>query len=121
MVTVPPVIPHLAISGTDDHDGTGSATLQAKDAGGGSLALRFRVRVWIADADFGAPAAKSDFAVTTGTVLRELTADADYEVISTSGGQVVMNIALGGAGTVYVMAEVDGRIYSSGAIAITSS
>ncbi len=114
-------LPCLVVTGADDGDGTGSATIQAKDAAGNDLAQRFRVRTWIANTDYGSPSAKTDFSVTTGTELAEVIADADYEVICDSGGQVVMNIDLGGAGTVYVLAEVDGRIYSSGAINITSS
>ena len=40
-------------------------------------------------------------------------------VLFDANGQVVMDIDAGGAKTVYVMAEIDGRIYSSGAINIT--
>lgn len=114
------LVPYLTVTGADDTDGTGTATIQVKDAAGNNLAQRFRVRTWISTADFGAPVARTDFSVTTGTQLREITANADYEVISDATGLVVMNIDEGGAGTVYVMAEINGRIYSSGAIAITS-
>ena len=113
-------IPNLNIVGADDGDGTGSAGIQARDAANNNLAGRFRVRTWIADSEFGAPSAKTDFSVTTGTQLREVTADTDYEAVSDATGLAVMNIDLGGAGTVYVMAEVDGRVYSSGAIGITT-
>ena len=114
------LMPYLALSGTDDADGTGTMDIQAKDAAGNNLAQRFRVRTWLSTSDYGAPAADTDFSVTTGTQLRELTADADYEAISDATGKVTMNIDLAADGTAYVMAEIDGRIYS-GSIAITGN
>ncbi len=114
------VIPCLTITGANDGDGTGSATIQVKDAAGNNLAQRFRVRTWIADAEYSEPDPQTDFSVTTGEQMRELEANADYEAISDATGLVIMNIDAGGAKTVYVMAEIDGRIYSSGAINITT-
>ena len=105
------LIPAITMLATDDEDGTGSVALQIEDAGGNALAGRFRVRVWIGTADYGAPVAQTDFSALTGTELREITADADYEVISDAAGVVEMNI-VAADGTYYVMAEVDGRIYS---------
>lgn len=105
-------VPYLAFSGTDDADGTGTMDIQAKDSGANDLAQRFLVRTWIADADFSEPDAQTDFSVTVGEEMRELEADADYEVICDATGLVTMNIDAGGAKTVYVMAEIDGRIYS---------
>lgn len=114
------LMPNILVTGADDADGTGTATIQVRDAGNNNLAQRFRVRAWISTSDFGAPVAATDFSVTTGTELDEKTADADYEVIGDATGAVVMNIDNGGAGSVYVMAEIDGRIYSSGEIVITA-
>jgi hypothetical protein len=113
-------IPGLTITGADDGDGTGSASIQAKDAAGDDLAERLKIHVWIADAEFSEPDAQTDFSVSAGEQLYETEADADYTVISDSNGTVNMNIDAGGAKTVYVMAEVGGRVYSSGAINITA-
>jgi hypothetical protein len=108
------------IDGTDDEDGTGSVSIQMTDPyTGDPLAGRARVRVWIGSAEFGAPVAQTDFSVVTGTQLRQITADADYEVISTGAGLVVMNI-VGADGSHYVHAEVNGRIYGQ-VVAITGN
>ena len=104
--------PQLAVTGADDADGTGSATIQLRDAAGEALAAVARIRVWISSADMGAPSAVTDFSVTTGTQLAERTADADYEVLTDETGLAIMNVDNGGAGTVYVMADVGGRIAS---------
>ena len=114
------VIPYITITGANDGDGTGSATIQVKDAAGNNLAQRFRLTTWIAETDFDTtPDAQTDFSVTTGTQKMEVTADAEYVVDTDATGLVVMNINAGGAKTVYIMAELDGRIYSSGAINVT--
>jgi len=113
-------VPQLDLSGTDDTDGTGTMTIQAQDAGGNALAQRFLARAWIADAEYSEPDAQTDFSVTTGEQMREIEADADYEVISDGSGTIVMNIDAATDKTVYVMAEVDGRIWT-GSVAITGN
>jgi len=112
-------IPYLTITGTNDADGTGSATVQIKDAAGNNLEQRFLVKVWIADAEYSEPDPQTDFSVTTGEQMHQIEADAEYDVITGATGAAAMNIDAGGAKTVYVMAECNGRIVSSGAIAIT--
>jgi len=112
-------IPNLNLTGADDGDGTGSCTIQARDAANNNLAQRFLVRTWIADAEYSEPDPQTGYTVTTGELMRQIEANADHEVISDASGTIVMDINAGGAKTVYVMAEVDGRIYSSGAINIT--
>jgi len=114
------LIPTITLTGTNDADGTGTMAIQVKDADGSNLAQRFRVRCWLSTGDFGAPVADTDFSVITGTELREITANADYEVISDATGLAEMNIDVASNGTYYVMAEVDGRIYS-GSVAITGN
>jgi len=113
-------MPSLALSGTNDADGTGSMDIQVKDAAGNNLEQFFRIRVWIADAEHSEPDAQSDFSVTYGEMLRVIEADADYEVITNSGGSATMNIDTATDKTVYVMAEIDGRIYTGG-VAITGN
>ncbi len=111
--------PALDLVGTDDADGTGSVSIQVVDVyTGDPIAGRYLVRCWIAEADCGAPAAQIGFSISAGTQVREITANADYEVISDLAGLVVMNIAADGI--YYVMAEVDGKIYST-SVAITNN
>jgi len=106
------LMPTIALTGTNNTDGTGTMAIQVKDAAGNNLAGRFRLRCWLSTSDFGAPVADTDFSVATGVELREITANADYEVISGATGLVEMNIDAAADGTCYVMAELDGRIYS---------
>lgn len=110
----------LALSGTDNADGTGTMDIQVQDRAGNDIAERFLIRTWIADAEYSAPDAQTDFSVTTGEQIRELTADADYEAIADATGLVTMNIDTAADKTIYVMAEIDGRIFT-GSIAITGN
>jgi len=120
LATVVDLIPTITVTGEDLGNGTGGATIQVKDAAGNNLAQIFRVRTWLSTSDFGAPVADTDFSVATGTELREIVANADYEVISNVGGTAAMTIDTVADGTYYVMAEIDGRIYS-GSVAITGN
>ena len=114
------LMPQLPLTGADDTDGTGTMAIQVKDAAGNTLAGRFCVRTWISTSDYGPAVADTDYSVTTGTELQEIVANADYEVISDATGSVTMNIDTADDGTYYVMAEVDGRIYS-GSVTITGN
>jgi len=103
---------HLEVGAHDDADGTGTATAQLANPNDTEpIAANVRMRVWISTTLFGAPAAVTGFSVTTGTQLRQITANADYEVISDATGLVVMNIVAAN-GTYYVMAEVSGLIFA---------
>ena len=106
-------MPSLTLTGTDDEDGTGSMLIQVKDAGGNNLEDFFRIRAWIADDAYSEPDAQNDFSITYGEILREIEANADYEVITSSGGSCTMNIDTATDKTVAVMADIDGRIYTS--------
>lgn len=106
------LMPNLKLTGTDDGDGTGWMAVRVGDALGSNLSARFLIRTWIADADFSEADPQTGFSVAVGEQMRELEANADYEVITNSNGLVDMEINTGGAKTVYVMAELDGRIYS---------
>lgn len=114
-------IGYLTVTASDDGDGTGSLTIQAKDAAGNDLAEHVLMEVWIGTADDFAPDAVTDFSVTTGTQREELAANAAYRVISDASGTVVMNIDNGGAGTLYAWASLGGRVASAGPINITSA
>ena len=105
----------VTMTAADAADGTGTMSIQIVGALG--LALwRQHVVTWISTADYAAPVATTDFSVATGVEHAETTANAEYDVIPDATGLIVMDIA--DAGTFYVMAEIDGRIYSK-AITIT--
>ena len=77
---------------------------------------RQKVRVWISDADYGAPDDTGNtVTVETGTAMgNNDVANEDYEIISDASGTVKIDITIAGAASRYVMAEIDGVIYSSG-------
>jgi len=105
-------------------DGTATVTIQAKDANGADLAAQVLVRTWTsgrAGADMAAAAAiATDYSVTTGTEIEEITADGDYVVLTDATGLIVMDADDGQDGTLYFMAEVGGLTYSS-SVAITGT
>jgi len=111
----------LTIVGTDlGAAGTGRIVIQARDAAGNTLAARCLVRTWIGTADdFGADAL-TDYSVTTGTEKEEVTADAEYLVITDATGSIEMAVDNGGAGTVYAWAELGGLIVESEALVLTA-
>ncbi len=117
------LVSNILLAGTDNEDGTGSMAIQVRDADNNNLSHRFLICVWIADAEYSEPDAQTDFSVGTGEEMREIEANADYEVITNGAGLVVMNInvtiAPDTTKTVYVMADLDGRIYT-GTIEITN-
>ena len=82
-----------------------------------SASARQIARVWIATTDYGVPDATGNtVSVDTGTIYETETANAAYKVISDATGAIKLGITVAGAATRYVMAEIDGRIYSSGLI-----
>ena len=107
-------IPYLLVTVTNDADGTGSVTIQVKDAAGNNLAVPVLIHTWIAEADLAVPEAQTDFSVVDGIEWEEITANADYTVLTV--GEAVMNIetdvAPDGSLPIFVMAEIGGRIYS---------
>ena len=111
------LLPGVSFSIGQESGDVREVVVQLRDAEGQELAQRFRVRVWLAESDFGAPsAAGNTVAVTAGTVLRTITAHADYELITGADGSAGLSITVTGSATRYVLAEVDGRIYSSGPV-----
>jgi hypothetical protein len=88
-------------------------TIQLKDAEGTPLAQRALVQLWPAATDFGAPALDEAY-VTTGTTICS-TAEGMYAVLTDANGAIVIEIVDPSADR-YLMAEVDGRVYSSGVI-----
>jgi len=120
-VAVPAVI-SLTVTGADlASAGTGTATIQAKDAAGDNLAAVLRVRTWVGTANDYGPDALTGFAVgASGTLLKAVTANADLDVVTTTNGVAVINLNAGGADSVWVWAEIQGKIYASGEIVLTA-
>ncbi len=58
----------------------------------------------------------TDFTVSTGTIVKELTTNRHLLAISNDNGRVVFSVEDTGSSTFYLMAELDGRVYASDAI-----
>jgi len=106
-------LPLLTMTGVDSAGGAGTMTIQLTDLGGNELAQRTIVRTWLnLTAEFGAPGTTTDYSVSTGTQIEEVTANGQYVVQSDATGEIVMAINAGGADTVYLQAEVNGKVYA---------
>lgn len=115
------MIAYITVVGADlASAGTGTITIQVKDANGSDLAGNYLIRTWIGTAnDFGVDAL-TDYSVGTGTSKQEVTANGEYLVITDNTGLAVMAIDNGGAGTVYAWAELGGKVIASGALSLTA-
>jgi len=110
----------LVISDTDGGDGKAAVSIQAKSADGTNYAEHVCTRVWLGtEDDFGADAI-TGLTVDTGTVKEIIAAEAENILISDGTGLIELTLNKGGAGTLYLWAEISGNIYASGAIVITS-
>lgn len=90
-------------------------TVQLTDAAGNNLADRAAVRVWVSASDFGGPSSTGHtVALVTGTSLTTILSNADYRLLTDATGAIELDVTAAGAGSLYVMAEVGGRVVSSG-------
>jgi len=116
-------VAYITIVGADlATNGTGTVTIQAKDAAGNNLAATIFVRTWIGTADdFGADAL-TDYSVSTGTSKEEVAANAEYLAVSDTNGVIAMAVdkAGGAAGSVYAWAELGGRVVASGELVLSA-
>ena len=112
---------YVTVTGADAaSSGTGTITIQLKDAAGDALAARAVVRTWIGTADdFGADAL-TDYSVATGTEKEAVTANAEYIAITDATGKIVMDVDAGGADSVWAWANLDGIIAESGEVVLTA-
>jgi len=110
----------LEISAEDGADGTAAVSIQAKSADGTDYAEHVCTRVWLGTADDFGAVAITGLTVGTGTVKENVTDKAEYILISDATGLIGLTLNNGGAGTLYLWAEISGNIYASGAIVITA-
>ncbi|MEN6535162.1 MAG: hypothetical protein ABFD89_15975 [Bryobacteraceae bacterium] len=92
----------------------GDAAIVVKTGSGAALTEAALVRVWIAATDKGAPSATDNtVAVTTGTTVQAITANAHYLVLSDATGNIALTVTVAGSGDRYVMTEIGGRVTST--------
>ena len=110
-------LPNLLITAGAEAADKRTITVQARDAANNNLAQRFLVRVWIDTVEYGdGDATDNTVVIETGTEYDDEMVNAAYKVISDANGTVAIGVTIPGAATRYIMAEIDGRIYSSGEI-----
>ncbi len=114
-------IAYLDVSAVDNEDGTGTLTVQAKDAAGNDLAENVLTRIWVGTADDLGADAINGVTLATGTEHEEVTANSEYLAITTDAGLAEVTLDLASDGSVYAWCELGGRIYSSGEIAISGN
>jgi len=114
-------IAQLAVSAVDNGDGTGTLTVQGQDAASNNLADNVLSRVWVGTADDFLGDAINAMTVATGTSKEEVTANTEYLVITDTTGLAEVTLDLTSDGSVYAWADLGGRIYPSGEIAITGN
>jgi hypothetical protein len=112
------LIATASVAGVDNTNGTGTFTVQVKDAAGNALAQYSLVRAWRSATAYGAAAAATGFVSATGTTTNTVTANADLEVITASDGSCTFTVTDNGAHHVNV--EVNGRIYT-GTVTVTTA
>ncbi len=114
-------ITSLSISAADQADGTTDVTVQAKDVDGNDLTENIFFRFWTGGADDYGVDAITGISATTGTLVHSHTSNGDVDIITDTAGEAVLAMDNGGAGTIYCWAEIQGRVYESGELSITSA
>ena len=94
-----------------------TVAIQAKDIAAGDLSGYRVLHVWISETDVGVASTNNieTLALSTGTEISEVTAEADYWYATTSNGTAVATVTATAAGTNYLMV-VDGSVISSAAL-----
>lgn len=95
-------------------------TIQLKDLNNANLAAKAMATVWVSDTAGGAPSAVAPdggSAVTTGTLLKEHTAEVLLAAISTAAGVIGLTITESTAKSFFVNVAVGNVVTSSAAIA----
>lgn len=92
-----------------------TVTVQLKDLAGNNLASVGRFRWWLSDAQNQgetAAAPSGGVSVTSGYVLKEVTLNKQYDLLTLSTGALSINVVEAAAKSFWVHAEHDGRVAS---------
>ncbi len=113
-------VPSLELSVGVEYSNSIWVTAQGRNAAGNALGRRLLMRGWLGSAPYDGEIAtppNTDFTLHTGTVVKELTTNKHFLALSDENGRVVFDVQETTARTFYLMVELDGRVYASGAIA----
>lgn len=91
----------------------GDATIAVKTGDGDAITEAALVRVWFGTTANGAPSATNNtVAVTTGTIIQAVLANAHLLVATDAAGAIALNVTINTDGTRYLMAEIGGKVVS---------
>lgn len=116
-------VPSLSLSIGAQAGQVRDVTIQVKDANGNDLAQRTAIKTWVSTTEYFDPVAGDGFAPGDGgitRVIRTHSANALLTILTPAAGTALMSVTDNGGDTLYVMAELDGKVYSSGEIVITA-
>lgn len=112
------VPPKLTLTAAAEAGDARVVTIQAKDINGTNWSeTRLMFRVWISDSEYGEVTTTllPTVTVSSGSEI-ECLGNYQYLICAGATGAATITITISGAATMYVMAECDGRVYSSGAV-----
>ncbi len=110
----------VAISDSDNGDGTTTVTFQAQDVEGNDLEENIFMRIWTGGADDYGVDAITGISATDGTIVNDHTSNGDVDVVTDSTGTATLDFDNNGAGTIYIWAMVQGKVFESGGVDITA-
>ena len=103
----------LEVTHGQESSDTIAGEIQVQDADGNDVTGNFRVRFWLSETQYGEPTESGTVSLSTGTILHTVTANADYEAITSDEGLVELSVEISGSATRYLMAETSGNILIS--------
>jgi len=115
--------PLASVTGVNNGDGLGMFTIQIVDALGNPIADKYFISLWTSNGDKGEPypyALGFDGVGGYGTVIREITPEVEYEMITSSSGMVKRAIAVASDGTYWVTVKIGGLL-CSGSVMVTGA
>lgn len=115
------MIPYVAISLADGANGSATATVQIKDAGGNNLAQVCLVRFMVSTAEYGVAAANvTQLEASAGAILNETTTDIDAWVQTDATGLATLVVTNSANETIYTRASIGGKFVST-SVAVTGN
>lgn len=102
--------PHsVTVTGVDNENGTGTFTVQVKNAAGVDLIGFALIEFWtVSTEDFTAPEALGTITFTNGEEIQEIVANAHYKIATALGGLATIEINAGNPDDVYLIVSLGG-------------
>ena len=103
--------------GAEDGSDNIALTVQLKDAKGANLASKREIVLWMSAADGGVEAAITDMTVTTGTLIKEETANACMRIVTDATGKAIVTLQhTGGVHADFACVRIPGGLISTLAV-----